>query len=99
MINVSQQQKEILNAYGIEVIEYKRQMMKTQKIIDDIARAMLECIKRLIEAIKPIVEAVKKCLESENVSASDKYKICKSLGIDYRPYIKRNHIYRCRNNC
>lgn len=99
MISVTQKQKEILNACGVEVIEYKRQMMKTQKIIDDIARAMLECVKRLVDAIKSIVEAIKKCLESEKVSASDKYRICKSLGIDYQPYIKRNHIYRCRNNC
>lgn len=99
MINVSQQQKEILNACGIEVIEYKRQMMKAQKIIDDIVRAMMECVKELVDNMKPIAEAIKKCLESERVSASDKYRICKSLGIDYQPYIKRNHIYRCRNNC
>lgn len=99
MINVTQEQKEILNACGIEVIEYKRQIMKTEKLIDDIVKEMTECVKRVIEVMKPIVEAIKKCLESEKVSARDKYRVCKSLGIDYRPYIKRNHIYRCRNNC
>lgn len=99
MISVTQQQKEILNACGIEVIEYKRQMIKSQKIIDDIAKAFVECLERLIEVMKPVVEAIKKCLESEKVSARDKYKLCKTLGIDYRPYIKRNQAYRCRNNC
>lgn len=99
MINVSQQQKEILNHCGIEVIEYKRRMMKAQKLIDDIASIMVQCVKRLVDAIKSIVEAIKKCLESEKVSASDKYRICKSLGIDYQPFIKQNYIYRCRNNC
>lgn len=92
MINVTQEQKVILNSLGIEVIEYKRWVMELQK-------GLTECVKRLVDAMKPIVEAIKKCLESEKVSARDKYKLCKSLGIDYRPYIKRNQAYRCRNNC
>lgn len=92
MINVTQKQKEILNARGIEVIEYKRSVMKLQKGLN-------ECVKRAIESMKSVAEAIKKWLESKRVSAGDKYKLCKSLGIDYHPYIKRNHIYRCRNNC
>lgn len=91
-ISVTQQQKEVLNARGIEVIEYKRLVLKLQK-------GLAECAKRFVEVMKPVIEAIKKCLESEKVSARDKYKLCKSLNIDYRPYIKRNQIYRCRNNC
>lgn len=91
-ISVTQQQKEILNACGIEVMEYKRSVMKLQKGLN-------ECVERAIESMKPVAEAIKKCLESEKVSARDKYKLCKTLGIDYRPYIKRNQAYRCRNNC
>lgn len=95
MIDATQEQKEILNTHGIEVIEFKRMVIKCQEFFDSI----MEYVKNLVETMKPIIEAIKKRLESEKVSAKNKYKVCKSLGIDYLQYIKRNQIYRCRNNC
>lgn len=99
MINVTQKQKEFLNECGIEVIEFKRWVLKLKKDIDDIALAIIKCINELAKRLEPILDVVKKYLGSDEISARDKYKFCKSIGIDYRPYIKRNQIYRCRNNC
>ena len=56
MINVTQEQKEILNAHGIKVIEFKRMVIKCQESFDSI----MECIKNLFETMKPIIEAIKK---------------------------------------
>ncbi len=99
MINVTQKQKEFFNACGVEVIEFKRWVLKLKKDIDDIALAIIKCINELAKILEPILEVVKKYLGSDEITARDKYKFCKSIGIDYQPYIKRNQIYRCRNNC
>jgi hypothetical protein len=78
MINVTQEQKEFLNSLGIQVIEFKRLILKMQKIIEDTMRALAEAVKEVAEVvIKPLVDKAAEYLKSDKISTRDKYKLCK----------------------
>ena len=114
MVNITEQQKKVIEANGHMVIEFKLWCKKAVNSVWDICRAIAEFISSFIEEKMKIViawaEDVYEKFEKQSIEnyadkfirsmePRERYKLCKTLGIDYKPYIRRTPLYHCRNNC
>lgn len=106
VINITQEQKEIIESMGLMVVQVKLWLQKGYNVCEKMwtfRKAILEAFNRLCEKVKKsIVEPLARVLAPDLVLAFEprkQYKIVKKLGLAYMVYLGRKGVYHCRNNC
>ena len=106
VINITQEQKEIIESRGLMVVQVKLWLQKDYNVCEKMRtfrKAILEAFNRFCEEVKKsIVEPLARALTPDLVLTFEprkRYKIVKRLGLAYRVYLSRKGVYHCWNNC
>lgn len=91
MVNVSQEQKEMIEKMGYFVVQVKAVIKKLRDAFLELGRKIARCVKKLQKLITPDVLG--------KVEPRERYKIVKQLGLNHNVYFNHKGFYRCRNNC
>lgn len=108
-INITQEQKEIIESKGFMVVQVKLLILKTRAIQEKVRQRARMIREKMQKAVENMAERVKKILKPirEKMSLDliwvleprDRYKVVKALGLNYKAYFNRKGPYHCRNNC
>lgn len=114
ILNVTNEQKKVIESQGFMVVEFKLWCRKlgemlleyTQRIIDVWKAIMLfiqEKINRTFYTLKDFADKIKPCIEELQefeYKERPKYPFVRSIGKEYRPDFNNKVVYhRCRDRC
>lgn len=91
MVNISQEQKELIEKAGCLVVQVKAAIRKIKEFVYKIGRKIAELVERMQKIIEPEMMM--------QIEPRTRYKIVKKLGLNYSVYFNHKGFYRCRNNC
>ncbi len=91
MVNISQEQKELIEKAGYLVVQVKATIRKIKEFVYKIGRKIAELVERMQKIIEPEMMM--------QIEPRTRYKIVKKLGLNYSVYFNHKCFYRCRNNC
>lgn len=108
-INITQEQKEIIESKGFMVVQVKWWILKTRAIREEVrqrARMIREKMQKAVENIAKIMNEFLKPIREKMsldliwmLEPRDRYKVVKALGLNYKAYFNKKGPYHCRNNC
>jgi len=109
MINITQEQKQVLNDNGVMVAEFKLWCKKVSKAFSDIWYAIADYLQVVADSIRNALNELSKIfsipVDNRDVnrimrmSPPERYRYCRVKSYPYQMFIKRVTQYRCRNNC
>lgn len=91
MVNVSQEQKEMIEKMGYSVVQVKAAIQKLRDAFLELERKIARYVEKLQKLITPDVLG--------KVDPRERYKIVKQFGLNHNVYFNHKGFYRCRNNC
>ena len=94
VVNVSQEQKEMIEKMGYSVVQVKAAIQKLRDAFLELGRKIARYVEKLQKLQKLISPD-----ELGKVEPRGRYKIVKQFGLNHNVYFNHKGFYRCRNNC
>lgn len=108
IINITQEQKEIIERMGLMVVQVKMWIKKARTVQKKIQQKAQTVRKKLLEAMENMVRGLNEFFKPIRkmddliwaLEPRKRYKVViKLLGLQYKAYSNRKGPYHCRNNC